>query len=872
MAKTANQIVAENKKRSKEQEERNSSRGKRKKKESKGSFKEARMDFIPASTSEKIKAETKERMAQAEYNRYKTKEKPVYDAGKYTNKGISFSYAEKLADADYEKSMKTYEEGVQRRKQNTIISGKQAERQRDISKILNRKYVNPEPDLSIEAVSTLRKNANNRGESLYYTQLYNQKVLAHYADVFAHTRMDGRYHSVLDELKLLAIMDNGREKKNRKAAVLRKMEELGMKDGLNEQFYPHFAGDGGFDLDTFGKWLGFSAGAGLTGFSKSVADTADVLLGNTLKGVGWEDNPVSQWAEYENSNYASWQYNKSLFAEKLGGGGWNLAGDAAEATVGAVPQLILAMMTSGASTEATVGNLTTKAAYETGNVLTKAGITAETMMKNPQYWLSFSRTLGSDYKEAKEMGANDYVAAVGSVLTSLLNAGIEIGPDGMSGIQGLPSRIADAKELKRVIPWVKSALQEGGEEGLQKFVNELAAKYLYGSEEPILVPGEYARDMGLGVITGAVLGGGEVALDSTANYFAEKNWNSAWRNAGYYAGGEGMSAMDSLTKAGLSGSEALAQSTPGDYALSIQDARSKGAAPEQAFKYATAVNAMKLVTENTPIDALLDSMGSDPKRAARIMDDALKQQGIRMTNEELRYLGSLAAIASARQQDASFATEIALGLAQGYSYEQAQTMASETVWQRTLDREIVSSDQMERLLGKNPIEMRGDPVSEETRAHNQELQREYMEFKDVLGENMTETLEDFENIKYNDPEQWEKLKSMKEQTSFVGNAPCLTTLLKYTGYFLKSGTDHAEEFFNVGYTQDNPLQLRYDMAQQFDMEKAVEETVNKKGEKKFSIFMDLGVTKKKRFRTVWQIDQNSDKPRIITAYRENEKK
>lgn len=104
------------------------------------------------------------------------------------------------------------------------------------------------------------------------------------------------------------------------------------------------------------------------------------------------------------------------------------------------------------------------------------------------------------------------------------------------------------------------------------------------------------------------------------------------------------------------------------------------------------------------------------------------------------------------------------------------------------------------------------------------------------------------------------------------NAPCVTTPLKYTGYFLKPEAEHSEDFFYVGYTQDNPLQLRYDIAQQFDMEKAVENTINKRGEEKFSIFMNLGVTKKRRFRTVWQIDPNSDKPRIITAHRENDKK
>lgn len=870
MAKTTSQIVAENKKkREEEQRTRNSADETRRRNESNQSFKEKRMDFTPASSSEKMKAETKEQVTKAEYNRYRTTQKPVYDTGKYASKGISFSYAEALAKKDYQKGMKTYEEGLQRRKQNSIISEKRADRQRDISKVLNRSFVDPAPRVSIKELDALRKSTKNLGESLQYTQLYNQKVLSHYSDVFAHTRMNGRYHSVLDELKLLAIMDNGKEKKARKKAVLRKMEELGMKDGLNEMFYPHFAGDGSFELDTFGKWLGYSSGAGLTGFSKSVADTADVLLGNTLKGVGWEDNPVSKWAEYEGDNYASWQFNKNLYAEKLGGKGWNFAGDTAEAAVGAIPQLILAWMTSGASAEAAAGDLATKAAYETGSVLTKAGITTETMMKNPQYWLSFSRTLGSDYKEAKAMGASDHVAAVGSVVASLLNAGIEIGPDGMSGIQGLPSKIAGARNIETVIPLVKSALQEGGEEGLQKFVSELTAKCLYGREEPILVPGEYAREMAIGTMVGGLLGGGEVAIQSAVSSPAMGNWNSVWDIALDFAEREDQRVMNALTKAGLQGAKSLAQFAPEVYSQSYHEALENGSSFEQALMRATADAAMEVVTGDTALDVLLDSMGGDPKKAAETLDDMLRKRGVQMTPEELSWLGNVAAAVSAQQQEFSFTTKIALEMLKGLPFAQAQTAASKVLWKETLDRSIGSLDQTALFSDKAPTETRGDAVSGETQGHIQELQQEYIEFKEVLGENAPETLEDFEDIKYNDPEKWEKLKTMKEQTAFVECAPCVTTPLKYTGYFLRPGADHAEEFFRVGYTQDDPMQLRYDMAQQFDMDKAVEETVNKKGEKKFSIFMDLGVTKKKRFRTVWQIDPDNGKPRIITAHRED---
>lgn len=150
--------------------------------------------------------------------------------------------------------------------------------------------------------------------------------------------------------------------------------------------------------------------------------------------------------------------------------------------------------------------------------------------------------------------------------------------------------------------------------------------------------------------------------------------------------------------------------------------------------------------------------------------------------------------------------------------------------------------------------------------------KQFEEYRAALGKNAPKTFADFQDLKYNNTEKWAALKTEKRQTDFVENAPCVTTPKKYTGYFLKEGKEHAKEFFDVGYTDDNPLQLRYDMARKFEIGKAVENTTNEKGEEKFSIFMELGVTKEKRFRTVWQKDTPESKPRIITAHREDKKK
>lgn len=147
--------------------------------------------------------------------------------------------------------------------------------------------------------------------------------------------------------------------------------------------------------------------------------------------------------------------------------------------------------------------------------------------------------------------------------------------------------------------------------------------------------------------------------------------------------------------------------------------------------------------------------------------------------------------------------------------------------------------------------------------------RQYAEYKNVLGKSAPKTFASFQDVKYNDPDRWAALKTQKRQTIVVKNAECVTTPKKYTGYFLKDGAKHADDFFNVGYTSDNPLQLRYDMARQFDMSKAVDIKELGGGAKQFNIYMELGVTKKRSFVTGWIQDSPDSKPRIVTSFRKN---
>jgi hypothetical protein len=89
---------------------------------------------------------------------------------------------------------------------------------------------------------------------------------------------------------------------------------------------------------------------------------------------------------------------------------------------------------------------------------------------------------------------------------------------------------------------------------------------------------------------------------------------------------------------------------------------------------------------------------------------------------------------------------------------------------------------------------------------------------------------------------------------------------KFTSYCLKPGTEHADEFFGLGYKPTDADRLFRDIEKGFDLSKKRDSMPVGKTKEKFSIPMSLGVTATKLFRTVWQNDGPDKAARFITAY------
>ena len=108
------------------------------------------------------------------------------------------------------------------------------------------------------------------------------------------------------------------------------------------------------------------------------------------------------------------------------------------------------------------------------------------------------------------------------------------------------------------------------------------------------------------------------------------------------------------------------------------------------------------------------------------------------------------------------------------------------------------------------------------------------------------------------------------ESGIIENNKCDIAPDKINKFFLKPGAKHSKEFFDVGYRETDYERLDKDLRNCFDYKKAVDEIKSDNGVEKFSIFAELGIDKKKRFRTVWQKDTPDSIPRIITAHREDE--
>lgn len=422
--------------------------------------------------------------------------------------------------------------------------------------------------------------------------------------------------------------------------------------------------------------------------ASGITATLDWILGNPMKALGWEKNPISEWNRFVQANKAA---NEVYYAKNMANGskGQQILDKYGTMTAAAVPQLAVAIMTAGASAAAqgagvlTAGGLQlagTEAAAATSAAMnaSKVASAANTirnvttaMAKDKNFWTSFAQVAGQGYEEAKADGASEWEANMFALANGLGNAAIEVG----GGIQTLPVELQAG--TRGIRAWLKSAVEEGQEEVVQGVIERALQNLTYDKGNPVvsltdenavLNPRTAAEEFAGGFVVGGVLGGGHTVVNKALNPAARSGAPGTIRNAV-----AGQAAIDqninySLVESGL------------NYA---EGSKTRALAESMATKLDAAADMTKSGVTAKDYGKLYRLMQSE--QSAR--PDTSRKTTARVVNEEGKVVTKMSPVAEA------FRTQ---GETAAVAVEKAQVL------ERLLSGEQVSNKQLESLGLRDP--------------------------------------------------------------------------------------------------------------------------------------------------------------------------
>lgn len=266
---------------------------------------------------------------------------------------------------------------------------------------------------------------------------------------------------------------------------------------------------------SFIETVGDVAWKGISGINRAFTSSLDFLLPTEFLG---DYDYVSKLSDYYKSIDEHYQENldESMYGR---GTAAHIAAELGVGTIQALPNALLALASGGTSVLAQGGTLLSGAANS--GLASTIGTAVRQMAKSPMYWTSFLQTVGSDYESAKEDGASDLQAAATALISSALNAGVEIG----GGLETLPAQLKNGN-TSAVKQWVKSMFEEGREEVVQGVISGIMQKAMYDQdkdlysatdENAIINPGRMAKEFGMGAGVGGILGGAQIGTVSALN-------------------------------------------------------------------------------------------------------------------------------------------------------------------------------------------------------------------------------------------------------------------------------------------------------------------------------------------------------------------
>lgn len=385
------------------------------------------------------------------------------------------------------------------------------------------------------------------------------------------------------------------------------------------------------------KYTGVS---GINGIARAGWATLDFLLPTEFLG---KYDYISKW---NNENKATYDYWERMRQESLEGKGkaaqW--ASDLGVAAIEMLPTTVVALLSGGASLMGSANTLAAgggaAATGWLGTTMQSAKTVVSNMLKNPAYYTSAAMTLGRDYEDAKADGASDSVAAVYAILTTALNAGIEMG-----GVETIPKAVREGG--KPLLLWLMSMPSEGLEEVAQGITSGTMQKAFYDhdkavfsttDEDAIIHPKTMGKEFAMGTALGGFMGGIEtgasVVLDNANKKRLAEVGKKVRPNVEAYVSegikyGEGTAAFDKATeiKTKMDGGEEVTDVELGELAYTNQQA--------QTNQFTNII-----LDDQESMNALIESGKENGGKAAKLaakMEEEMSK-GERVTREKVQSL------------------------------------------------------------------------------------------------------------------------------------------------------------------------------------------------------------------------------------------
>ena len=277
------------------------------------------------------------------------------------------------------------------------------------------------------------------------------------------------------------------------------------------------------------------AGGNTLAFAEDIAMAPFELTSGLKLGKLSDNAPFNRWAQKirEEGDAVDQYYAENV---KAGGKGAEIFDRLGSSLIAAAPQAAAAVFTGGTSAVASTAGLQAQAASALSPGLTTTiRNVVDKAAQNPQYWMSFSQTVGNSYENsiadmemknavmqlnggtAKDSNNVRTKAALQAIGSGLMNAAIEIS----GGLQKLPEELRHGESVWKAL--VDSGVDEGKENVYQGIVDRASQNLFYDKGNPLVsltdpnavfsLPAA-ANEFSEGFTVGSILSGGQAGMIS----------------------------------------------------------------------------------------------------------------------------------------------------------------------------------------------------------------------------------------------------------------------------------------------------------------------------------------------------------------------